>query len=373
MSDFSRLELLVDSNKAVNSLNGVQQHLNKTEAAANSLQNTLKKIGLGIGLTALFKESLKLSNSFDALNKKVGIFFGNNANKAIKDLTNNFTLANRQAKELLTTSGKFGTATGFGGDALTKFSTDLTKLATDIAAFHAIDDVNTVLERFGLATLGRTQGLREFGVQIDTTSQKFKDQVAAIQEATGATEIQARQMAILQEAQRQLAYTQGSAAEQVNSGWQQLNNLFTNFKDILSQVGGIFSKIFAPLLKMLNDILNVPFVKTVVAWTIAITAIIIPLNSMATAINKSAKSLEDASVASSEFGTNFQGTTRKNCHEALKFENILKRLNREIRNQQNLRLDRKILKANGATEDQIANITSKLKEGGVVNKTLITE
>ena len=371
MSDISRLDLLVDSSKAVNSLNGVQQHLNKTEAAANSLQNTLKKIGLGIGLTALFKESLKLSNSFDALNKRVNQFFGSSANNAIKDLTNNFTLANRQAKELLTTAGKFGTATGFGGDALTKFSTDLTKLATDIAAFHAIDDVNTVLERFGLATLGRTQGLREFGVQIDTTSQKFKDQVAAIQEATGATEAQARQMAILQEAQRQLAYTQGSAAEQINSGWQQLNNLFSNFKDILSKVGGIFSTIFAPILKMLNDILQVPFVKTVAAWTIAITALLIPLNSIAKAINKSADSLNEASLATSEFGSNFQKTTRKNYHEATKFENALRRTNNLIRSQQNLRLDKKVLQQLNAADVDITKITDKLKKGTATLNTIL--
>ena len=280
MSDFSKLELLVESKNAVQNLNKVESSLNKTDIAANKLKSTLKTIGLGIGFTALLKQTLQLSNATSALNKRMDVFFGSSGNNKVKELTSNFALADRSAKELLTTAGKFGSANGLGGTALTDFSAQLSKLAADVAAFYAIDDVNSVLERFGAATLGRTQGLKEFGVAIDTTSDSFKKQVTAIQATTGATEAQAKQIAILQEAQRQLQQTEGSAGEQVSSAWQQLNNLFDNFKDILSQVGNVFNTIFGPIIRVLNSILEIPFVKSITGWIIAITALTIGLGTL---------------------------------------------------------------------------------------------
>lgn len=275
MSDFSKLELLVESKNAVQNLNKVQQSLNKTESAANSLKNTLKTIGLGVGFTVLLKQTLQLENSTKALEKRFETFFGSGGkgDKAVKNLTSNYSLANRSAKELLTTSAKFGSATGMGKQQLTEFSSQLSQLAADVAAFNAIDDVNSVLDRLGAATMGRTQGLREFGVQIDTTSEAFKRQIAVIQQQTGATEAQAKQIAILREAQRQLQYTQGSAGEQAYSAWQQLNNLFENFKDILAQVGSIFNVVFGPVLATLNAILELPFVKSTLAWVIALATL----------------------------------------------------------------------------------------------------
>ena len=280
MSDFSKLELLVESKSAVQNLNKVEQSLNKTESAANSLKNVLKSIGVGIGFTALLKNTLQLQNATNALNKRFRTFFGSTGSNVVKDLSSNFALANRNAKELLSTAAKFGSASGLRGNALTNFSSQLTKLAADVAAFNAIDDVNSVLDRFGVATLGRTQGLREFGVQIDTTSEAFKRQIAVIQQQTGATEAQAKQLVILQEAQRQLEYTQGSAGAQVTSAWQQLNNLFSNFKDILSKVGEIFNTLFGPLIRILNSILEIPFVKSTTAWVIAVTTLYVAIGTL---------------------------------------------------------------------------------------------
>lgn len=282
MSDFSKLELLVESQNAVQNLKKVETSLNKTESAANSLKNTLKTIGLSIGFAALIKQSLQLENSTNALNKKFKTFFGSSGSKEVKVLTDNFTLANRTAKELLTTSAKFGTATGLGGQELSKFSSQLSQLAADVAAFHAIDDVSSVLDRFGAATMGRTQGLREFGVQIDTTSEAFKRQIAIIQQQTGATEAQAKQLAILQEAQRQLQYTQGSAGEQSLTAWQQLTNLFENFKDVLANIGSILGSIFGPFLKVLNSILNLPVVKWIVAISVVLGIVAGTLNKLNT-------------------------------------------------------------------------------------------
>lgn len=270
MSDFSKLELLVESKDAVKNLNKVEASLNKTESAANSLKSTLKNIGLGIGFAALLKQSLQLENSTNALNKRFKSFFGTAGSKEVRNLADDFALTDRAAKELLSTAAKFGSATGLNGKELTSFSSGLSQLAADVAAFHGLDDVNSILDRFGAATMGRTQGLREFGIQIDTTSESFKKQIDIIQQQTGATEAQAKQLYILQEAQKQLAYTQGSAGEQTFTAWQQLTNLLQTFKDIMAKIGTILGSVFGPFLKTLNTILNLP----VVQWVVAISVVI---------------------------------------------------------------------------------------------------
>lgn len=361
MSDISKLQLTVDSASALQNLNKVQTSLNKTESAANSLKNTLKSIGLSVGFTYLVKETLKLSNSTDALNKRFKQFFGTDGVNAVKDLTNNFTLANRQAKELLSTAAKFGTATGLRGKGLTSFSSELSKLAADIAGFYAIDDVNSVLERFGMATLGRTQGLREFGIQIETTSEYFKNLVREIQNTTGASEQQAKQLAILQEAQRQLAHTQGSAAEQINSGWQQLNNLFTNFKDILAEVGGVFSKIFAPILQGLNSVLSIPLTKTLIAWGIAIGTLttitgflVSKLKAISQIISKTASEFKDST---DNINTGLKGNT----HEARRFEVAINEAYKAVNKLQRLQFVRNAYMVNPTKYvDQLKSINTQI-------------
>ena len=289
MSDFSKLDLLIDSKQALNELNKVQKGLNKTQSAAKSLTSTLKNIGVAVGFTALIKQTLQLEASTDALNRRFNTFFGN-GKKLTNSLQDNYALANRNAKQLLSTAAKFGSATNLDSSNLTKFSSDLAKLAADVAAFQGIDDVNSVLQRFGVATLGRTQGLREFGVQIDTTSQSFKNQIKIIQETTGATEAQAKQTVILNEAMKQLVYTQG-AAQDLAGGWAHLQILFSNIKDILAETGKAFTTLFGPILKFINKILNSDISKKFIGWGIALTTVGIAFNKILSVYDNLTKKL----------------------------------------------------------------------------------
>lgn len=319
MSDLTNLQILVDNANAVKNLKQVETSLNKTESAASSLKNILKDIGLSVGFTYLVKQTLKLEDTTDALNRRFKQFFGTTGQNSLKELRNNFALANRDAKELLTTAGKFGSTFSMNKQSLISFSSELSKLASDVAAYYAIDDINSVLEKFGMATLGRTQGLREFGVQIETTSDYFKNLVTEIQNTTGASEQQAKQLAILQEAQRQLSYTQGSAAEQINSGWNQLNNLFSNFKDILAEVGGVFSKIFTPILQGLNNVLSIPLTKTLVAWGIAIGTLTTITGFLVAKLKAVGQTISKAATEFKEASNNINTGLKSNDHNARRF------------------------------------------------------
>jgi phage-related minor tail protein len=69
-------------------------------------------------------------------------------------------------------------------------------------------------------------------------------------------------------------------------GWTQLNILLDNFKEVLADVGNIFSTAFGPALKVLNEIMEIPFVKSVTAWTIAIGSVAVGYVALIKTINQ---------------------------------------------------------------------------------------
>ena len=97
-------------------------------------------------------------------------------------------------------------------------------------------------------------------------------------------------MAIAKDIIKQVEYTSGSASAGMLDGWQQLNKLMDNFKEILGQVGGIFSKVFGPVLSLFNSILEIPFIKSVTAWSIALGSVVVGYISIVNLLSKVIKS-----------------------------------------------------------------------------------
>lgn len=94
-----------------------------------------------------------------------------------------------------------------------------------------------------------------------------------MQQLTGTTEAQARQMVIQKELLQQVEIAAGSASKNMYDGWAQLNKLFDQFKEILGGVGEIFSNVFGPILSTLNAILEIPLVKSTATWVVAVTGV----------------------------------------------------------------------------------------------------
>jgi phage-related minor tail protein len=82
-------------------------------------------------------------------------------------------------------------------------------------------------------------------------------------------------MEITKQLLEQTQIAAGTAASNINDGWTQLNLLFEQFKEVLAEVGKIFSTIFGPVLSTLNSVISIPFVKSTTAWGIALGAIVL--------------------------------------------------------------------------------------------------
>lgn len=192
----------------------------------------------------------------------------------MKELVDNFNMSNTAAKETLATIGEFAKGMGQSSTYVKEFSTDLAKAAADFAAYKGLEDVEEVGKKFAKATLGEVGELKDIGIAIDVQSQAFKRLTESIQETTGATEAQAKQMAIAQEIISQVEHTSGSASKMMFNGWAQLKLLFDQLKETVAQVGKYLGSIFGPVLAGINSVLKLPLVQSTLAWVIALGLVI---------------------------------------------------------------------------------------------------
>lgn len=277
MPDISELMLKVNKSQAVNDLKGVQKELENTGKAAEGLLDTLKNIGISVGFGKLVQESMQLKNELSAIGTRFNdIFKTSITNNEFSKIKDELGLSESSAKKLLSTIGQFARATGQSSNNIKSISTDLAKASMDFAAYMgktSSKEIEEIGKKFGKATLGETGELKEMGIIVDAQSEAFKNWTKEVMNATGASEAQAKQLIITQQIMDQIAFSSGESAKLMFDGWFQLNKLMDNFDEILANVGEIFSTVFGPGLNVLNEFLELPFVKSTTAWVIAITAV----------------------------------------------------------------------------------------------------
>lgn len=288
--DISELQFQINKAQAVNDLKTVEGQLGKTGQAADGLIETLKNIGLTVGFGKLIKDSLQLNNQFTALSNKFNsIFSGGFDQSVFSSLKSDLSLSDTALKSILSTTGQFAKGLGQSSQYVHSFSSELTRAAANYAAFQGKSsavDINEYARKFAKASLGEVGELKEIGIIVDNTSDSFKRAVLSIQETLGLTEAQAKQMETTKRLLEQVEIASGAASVNMYDGWAQLNKVFDEFQEILGGVGEIFSTVFGPILNTLNSILDIPFVKSVAAWTIAIGGVVIGYNSLLKILNK---------------------------------------------------------------------------------------
>lgn len=297
--DISQLQLKIDKNQAVTDLKSVEGQLNKTATAGESLIGTLKDIGLSVGFSKLVKDTLKINVELKAIDKRFKTVFGKDAPiEGVKELTSEFNLSNHEAKTLLSYIGQFSTGLKQTSDFTKNFAVNLAKAATDYATYMGGLDVNDVAKKFAKSTLGETGELKEIGIVIDAQSESFKNLTKNIQEQTGVTEAQAKQMAIYKRLLEETAHVAGASQENMMDGFTQLTSLLNNFKEVLAKVGQVFSAIFAPGLNFINSILSTKLGQWATAATISLTSLGVGLYSILNIFEKLKASIKAARIAS---------------------------------------------------------------------------
>jgi hypothetical protein len=106
-------------------------------------------------------------------------------------------LSRQAADELLASTGDLLTGFGFTQDAALEYADAAAQLAADLGSFQNLETAD-VLDRINKAATGEVESLKALGVVIRQDTQEYKDLVASIQLAEGATLTQAKALANLQ-------------------------------------------------------------------------------------------------------------------------------------------------------------------------------
>lgn len=121
-------------------------------------------VGEGIGIASDLQEA----------GTKLDAIFGK-ASSRVQDFASGGAKALGQSRldvlDAAATFGVFGKAAGLQGPKLSKFSTRLTQLSTDLASFHNADP-SDVVESLGAALRGEAEPMRKYGVMLNDASLK---------------------------------------------------------------------------------------------------------------------------------------------------------------------------------------------------------
>ena len=113
--------------------------------------------------SALAESTNKMANVFGKAAKDVEKFAKGGARA--------LGMTELQAREAASTFGVFGKAAKLQGPALSKFSTGLVKLATDLASFHD-SSPEEAISAIGSALRGEAEPMRKYGVLLDDASMR---------------------------------------------------------------------------------------------------------------------------------------------------------------------------------------------------------
>jgi phage-related protein len=212
-------------------------------------------------------DGIKAASSLNETVSKVGVLFGDSASKIeafAETAAVSLGQTKQEALDASATFAIFGKSAGLTGDALVKFSTGFTSLASDLASFNDTSPEDAI-QAIGAALRGETEPLRRYGVLLDDASLR--------QAALGLGIIKTTKEALTPQqkvlAAQELIYQQTSAAqgdfERTSDGLantqRKLNAQLTNIRTeigeallpIVLKLSQIFTTDILPVIQRVAD------------------------------------------------------------------------------------------------------------------------
>jgi hypothetical protein len=215
-------------------------------------------------------EGVKAASDIQESVSKVGVLFGNSANE-IEKFAESAALSlgqtKQQALDAASTFAIFGKSAGLTGQALVKFSTDFTTLASDLASFNNTSPEDAI-QAIGAALRGETEPLRRYGVLLDDASLKqaalglgiiktTKDALTPQQKVLAAQELIYQQTSA---AQGDFARTSDGLANSQRILAAQITNIKTEIGEALLPVVSALTRMFTnevlPIIQRVADVFS---------------------------------------------------------------------------------------------------------------------
>lgn len=226
----------------------VSQYRKELAGVENTSSNTFKRIASAAAgyltaravfsfVTGAMAEFSKLEEGNNKL-KYTFTEIREEAARTARQLSETYHISAQTATNSVADIGDMLTGFGFGQSDALNFARQIIERGIDVASFKGLDQTDTI-QRMTAALTGETDSLKMMGVVIRQDTNDFRDQVAAIQAATGATETQAKAQAILAQIMQQTKNAAGDylRPDAPRTYAQELTDLREALKQFKAEVG----------------------------------------------------------------------------------------------------------------------------------------
>lgn len=181
----------------------VKKTSGKVQKQADSMTSKFKKMGSMVKaafvVAGLYKfvralgSTAKAASDLEEQTAKFGTVFRGSleeANKSVENLTENFAMSNREAKEFMSGVQDMLVPMGLARDKAAVFSDKIVQLAGDLGSFNNIPTANA-MNKIKSALVGMYRPMREVGVVLSATTvaqRALKDGLAATEEELTAAD-----------------------------------------------------------------------------------------------------------------------------------------------------------------------------------------
>lgn len=236
-----------------------QKNIRATAKAAVSLGK-----GLSLGVTLPFvagsAAAIKFASDAEETQQKFGVVFkevSKEAEATAKSLAAGYGLAQDESKELLANTGDLLSGFGFSGESALQLSTDVQKLAVDLASFTNFSGgaagASAALTK---ALLGERESVKSLGISI--LEEDVKKEVALLRTKgmTFETERQAKAQATLNIAMRQSKNAIGDFSRSSKSFANQTRIMNAAIRDVTVQFGQILLPIATKVVGKISQLVQ---------------------------------------------------------------------------------------------------------------------
>lgn len=236
------------ANKIARSINKIVEKSKRANASIKQLGRGIRDVGVkmtAFATTAIgflgFSMLRAASDAEESASKFNTVFssISKSANKTAKELSRSFGLSRTEAKELLGDTGDLLTGFGFTQESALDLSTQVQKLAVDLASFTNFSGGAVGASKaLTKALLGERESVKSLGISILEEDVKARvKQLVIVERMTFASKRQAKAFATLQLAQEQSKNAIGDFARTQDGFANKTRIMSAAIKDLKERLG----------------------------------------------------------------------------------------------------------------------------------------
>lgn len=233
---------------------GLLSAVNGISAIRRSILSALGVVGGFYAVIRGIKESINIASDLTEVQNVVDVTFGN-YKKKIEDLAKvsipELGMSELTTKQIASRYQAMGTAMGISQKGMADMSTELTRLAGDMASFYNVEQ-KAVGEDLEAIFTGQTKPLRQYGLDLtEATLQEWAMKQGIDANINSMSQME-KTMLRYQYVMANTGAAQGDFIRTADTWANQVRVLKENFKALGSVIGSTFINALKPLVKALN-------------------------------------------------------------------------------------------------------------------------